>query len=243
MKKQKYQSGFAHLGIITVILAVAVVGLLGFVFYQNFIANAKKDKVVHTNSTLKNDTNKSVKYNTYKDDIFDGVSFKYLSNWSISEPDTPMADDPHWNRSVKIMNEKGQNVAQLILGVSGLGGTCTDDNGNPVLTTFTVLDTTASTVKAKKPVSVVFMVTRSTYSGYEATYGLMNGYDKAGDYNVCMMYNTFESTIPNDYGTYGMSFGNGISSTNHFANIEDAKKYIQSDEYKEIKKMLLSLSY
>lgn len=43
MNKQKYQTGFAHLAILTVILAVGLIGTLGFVYYQNFIQ--KKDGV------------------------------------------------------------------------------------------------------------------------------------------------------------------------------------------------------
>jgi hypothetical protein len=50
VKNTKYQSGSAHL-IIIAILSVALIGALGFVFYQNFIQS--KD------STLKTDTSKT----------------------------------------------------------------------------------------------------------------------------------------------------------------------------------------
>jgi hypothetical protein len=57
VKKQKYQSGFSHLLILTIILGLALVGTLGFVFYQNFIV--KKDdssKTLTTNSNKKSDS-------------------------------------------------------------------------------------------------------------------------------------------------------------------------------------------
>jgi len=52
-KKQK-QSGFSHIMIITIILAVALVGTLGYVFYQNFIQ--KKDTTVSGTSTASKTT-------------------------------------------------------------------------------------------------------------------------------------------------------------------------------------------
>jgi len=46
---KKTQSGFAHVVVLTVILAVALVGTLGFVYWQNFMK--PKDEVVKTNDT------------------------------------------------------------------------------------------------------------------------------------------------------------------------------------------------
>lgn len=54
MKKTNNQSGFAHLIIIVIILAVALVGTLGFVFWQNFVQ--PKTSVTQSNSTNKSST-------------------------------------------------------------------------------------------------------------------------------------------------------------------------------------------
>lgn len=51
MKRQKHQSGFAHLMVITVILGLTVVGLLSYVFWQNFVQS--KDNVAKTDNSSK----------------------------------------------------------------------------------------------------------------------------------------------------------------------------------------------
>lgn len=94
MKKQTKQSGFAHLGIITIILAVALVGTLGYVFYQNFIQN-KDDDVSNVESNKDNNsdsTDNNVKgqdFLTYSDDQF---TFNYpKSVWLTSLEQEPYA--------------------------------------------------------------------------------------------------------------------------------------------------------
>jgi len=52
VKKQNNQSGFAHLGIVVIILTIALIGTLGFVFYQNFIQN--KDNIAKVEDANKN---------------------------------------------------------------------------------------------------------------------------------------------------------------------------------------------
>jgi len=69
--KQQRQSGFAHLIVITVILGLALVGTLGYVYYQNFIQ--KKD-TVSTNQL-------------YSGDLF---SFEYpKTGWTVTEGELP----------------------------------------------------------------------------------------------------------------------------------------------------------
>jgi len=81
--KQKFQSGFAHLMIITVIFGLGLVGTLGLVFYQNFmkpkVNDIKTDSSKTDNSVkpvVKKETNK-----TYSDSRYD---FSYPSSgWSV----------------------------------------------------------------------------------------------------------------------------------------------------------------
>lgn len=81
MKQQK-QSGFAHLMIVTSILALVVVGLLGFVFYQNFIQ--KKDSVLKTDDSSKNANNGS-KTSTDNDNVVTDANKGYLilEDWGV----------------------------------------------------------------------------------------------------------------------------------------------------------------
>ena len=249
MNKHKSQSGFAHLMILTVILGLGLAGALGYTFYQSFANNKDANPVVSKNDANKdaaNETKDTITYKTYTTDKYN-VSFKYPNNWVLGGVTAPFEGDAYLNRSMDIKNSSGEVVATLIIGVNGIGGTCSDDNGNPHMTTFSVLDASPSSVSAKKPVSMSFVVSNSENSskGYAASYGLTDTYVNKTDYQVCMFYNLFESNINagTGYG-YNISFGNGISTGNrYFASLDDAKQYIKGDEYQEIKKMILSLTY
>jgi len=59
MSKTKYQSGFAHIIILTVILALGLIGALGYIYWQNFIQNkSSNSKVVDNSQTDKNKDSK-----------------------------------------------------------------------------------------------------------------------------------------------------------------------------------------
>lgn len=245
MNKQKSQSGFAHLAIV-IILAVALVGTLGFVYWQNFI---QKDTVVSkTPASGKSGDSSSnpatATYKTYTDTVFN-ASFQYPDNWTVGQVNVPLADDPHYNRWVDVKNENGEKIATLTLGVSGLGETC-GGMAESDLPTYAVVDSEPTSVRGKKAVALSFMVSPSKTStgAYNASYGLTDTYTTLGDSHLCLVYDMFESTTVADYGNYSFSFGNGvIFGDKKFASLDDAKQYIASDEYKAIKKMLLSLTY
>lgn len=93
MKQQK-QSGFSHIVIITAILAVGLVGTLGFVFYQNFIQKkATTDTAAttsKTSSTTQSKTTSVTKPGSTADWLnYDNAkysfSIKYPSTWTHRE--------------------------------------------------------------------------------------------------------------------------------------------------------------
>jgi len=76
--------------IITIILAVGLIGTLGFVFWQNFMqpkSNASTTvsatkKSTPSSSTVKS-TGTSTVYNTYKDSKYN-FTFQYPNTWSVT---------------------------------------------------------------------------------------------------------------------------------------------------------------
>lgn len=78
--RQKYQSGFGHLVIITVVLALALVGALGYIFYQNFIQTKNSVSSVKTNNDSKPKTNTGTD-NTSNTDPNKG--YLVLSDWGV----------------------------------------------------------------------------------------------------------------------------------------------------------------
>lgn len=247
MNKKQSQSGSAHL-IVILVLVLALIGALGFVFYQNFISKTDQSKDQESSKTTNGGEIKDVtKYKTFNDETY-GISFQYPETWTLGAVKIPEAETPYYNRSMSVMNENGETMATLVIGVSGLGGACSGAESD--LPSYTVLDSEPSPIKAKNEVAMHFTVHHDENTGkYSAYYGLSDTYTSKGDYaHVCLFYNLF--TSGKSYGEKNfdslVSFGNGVTTYNNgkeFASLEDVNKYLSSDEYTEIKKMLLSLSF
>jgi len=243
MAKNKLQSGFAHIMIITILLAVALVGMLGFVFWQNFMQPK-------TTAGSKNNTNQpatkpaiktepAVTYKTYTTDKYN-ISFQYPSTWSLVE--NSGQDNGYYYRRAEISNETGDKIAGFETGVTGLGGTCGDDTSNfTTLSSDTTKYTSTNYIGAKQPVNLSYTAMASASGGYDIHFGLTDSYTKVGDGKGCA--NTFYYLFDPGLGDYGMSFGTFGIGTKHFTSLDLAKAYMQSNEYKSIQKMILSLTY
>jgi len=243
------QFGFAHLIIITAILAIGLVGTLGFLYYQNFIVKkADETSKTPTDSNKKDseDTGTTVAtvYNTYTTDKYN-ISFKYPSSWSIDEK--KYGDDSFYVRNVEIKNAEGEVVTNFAVGMQ-LGGTCEIGSNYTVIdsteTKFQSYSYTNNGSRITKPASLSFTVIENKGGGYGVHYGLSDQYTVLGTTGkVCR--NTFYYNIhPYIDGINGLSFGDSVTGgLKQFSSIDDAKKYINSDEYNEIKKMILSLNY
>lgn len=119
MNKQKHQSGSVHL-VVVIVLIVALVGALGFIFWRNFI----QDKVINkennetTASIPKTDAPAAVKdvtaeWLTYEGTLFGGYSIKYPSeDWSVQE--TPQTN----HLTIYNMARKASSDVDYWVGVS-----------------------------------------------------------------------------------------------------------------------------
>lgn len=243
MNRNKLQTGSAHI-VVVIILIIAMVGSLGFIFYQNFITKNADKKAESSSGTSKSnsDTNddSEITYKTFTDSKYN-ISFQYPGTWTLGEPEYNRSTDPYYNRTMDVFNENGETVASLAIGVSGLGGTC--DEGYA----YTVLDAEDSSIKAPNKVSFSFAVISDNDGNYFGHFGLTEKYTKVEESVACIatFYYLFDSSVGKDeWGNdIEISFGDGIIQTKKFSSIENAKQYMESDEYKEIKKMILSLSY
>lgn len=254
MKTQKH-SGAAHLIIVTIILAIGLVGAVGYVAWDKLVNEPNSNSVAEDNSLSTNDEKKPIEninndevldpyegWKTYKTDQYN-ISFKYPSDWTVGNPKYINKDYPYVSRSVEIKNIHNDVVANLTLGVSGLGGVCGD-----ILPTYSVLETEAVDIKSQKPVTLSFITMESNrYQGkYDVHYGLTDVYTKKGDFKGCMIYILYNSGITGIKGLendYSINFGTSISSPPTFDSLQDAKEYLKSDEYVKVKKMIKSLTY
>ncbi len=128
MNQRKKQSGFAHLAILTIILGVAVIGLLGNVFWQNFMQPKKTpDSHVSTSSKTKSSSSPKVNEIALDKSITDtsgmNLTLSYPSSWSDTHTPESMTDS--WvTDSIKINSPDGKYTVDLTTHINGVGGAC-----------------------------------------------------------------------------------------------------------------------
>jgi len=82
VKKTQNQSGFAHLMVVTTVLALAVIGLLGFVFWQNFI-QPKTDSAKSGSSTVDDKSKTTPSTNTPAVTTDANKDYLVLDDWGV----------------------------------------------------------------------------------------------------------------------------------------------------------------
>ena len=126
MKIIKNQQGSAHLAAV-VVIAILVLGVLGFVFWQNFI---KADEPVK--DAVKDEPAQSTKLvsATFNPAFGVSTSFEYPSDWKLDRelegpvPIDEMGSKPT-NEVLKITSPSGDySVSYRIDSMGGVGGTC-----------------------------------------------------------------------------------------------------------------------
>lgn len=133
----KKQSGFAHLAIVTVVLAVVVVGLLGYVFWQNFMQpKASTLNASNTsNTTPKTDKNETVPEVVLDSEIVAQTTVKFAMNYpsSWTKTYTQGSESSGVQESFKLTSPSGNISVYFQVGLSGVGGTCDTQDMNYVI--------------------------------------------------------------------------------------------------------------
>lgn len=155
----KYQTGSSHVVIIAV-LALALLGTLGFVFYQNFVAKPAQSANTAGNTAANTSANKAASpSNTPKQVTLkefctevDKLCFKYPENWQVSSTvdQSAKATIGFAGEDVTIKNPSGNAYLYITAGMSGIGGTC-NPNGSPDVTILEAYTTKITGAKLQKP--------------------------------------------------------------------------------------------
>lgn len=228
IKTSSKQSGSAHV-IIIVILVIALLGTLGFFFWKNYLNKDDTKKVDTETSVKKEDAPKPITYKTYQTDTHP-ISFKYPDSWTLENATADNSSGFH--RSVDVKTDDGE-VVRFFTGGQGIGGTCGSENNFK----YDVTDVVPSSLKTPTPTVLSYTVITNKDGSYDAHYGLTsNSFTTLGEGEACMYYYLFSTGDPS-------LMVSGFSGEKHFTNLDDAKKFVSSDEYAAIKKMILSLSY
>ena len=158
------QSGHTLLIIVIVVMSLAILGLLGFVFWQNFVNKPASGSNVTNYTECKAATNSKI-LETFPEQCVtsDGrtfvgpttstteetklasyctkaekLCFDYPSDWKVETVVVDTAEPGASFDKLKISSPDGAMVLQLQTGISGLGGTCPEE----VQTSVYVLDST-----------------------------------------------------------------------------------------------------
>lgn len=142
MKKQRtQQNGSAHV-IIMVVLVVALIGALGYIFYQNFIA--KKDSQSSASTQTSSSSNQSSASASTSAPvakfIAGSIDASFETKLTMQYPDTwkyaqsmsgDVAANSTWLQNITIASPSGKYVVKYTVGAGGgIGGTCNpSENG------------------------------------------------------------------------------------------------------------------
>jgi len=126
VNKQKPQSGFAHLAAIVIII-VALLGTLGFVYWMNFIQPKVSEVKKNNSSVIIPVTKKPVAvdpmadWKTYTNAQY-GFSFKYPADWTVKESPTEKSNKIATpTPTIEAINPNGCDIRIFIYKI-GIGG-------------------------------------------------------------------------------------------------------------------------
>ena len=239
--KTTVDKGSAH-AVVIVILVLALLGTLGFVFWQNFI---KKDDTAKTSDTSKQTSDETAKpadvyagWQTYTSKQH-GISFRYPANWKVDP--TEATTEGYYSLHVAL-TERGKQSARFAIGVNpqGLGGT-----GQP--TTYSVLHSEKIALPASKDTYITFLAVASVSDEGKPTgkYHVMAGitddpayYESKGKVaGYTLIYLTAALKSKDASTLFVTNPGYGDEFNSH----DDVEKYYQSSEYQQTLNILLSI--
>ena len=123
---KRSESGSAHVVIIAV-LAVALIGALGTLFWQN-VTNKPKDTETKVVTSASPTPSKAPSTKTYCAPV-EKLCFDYPSAWKVSSEPVD-AESDGMVESIRVSDEKGQAWLHLETGLTGVGGACGNDDNS-----------------------------------------------------------------------------------------------------------------
>lgn len=122
MSKKQSQSGSIHL-VIFMVLIIALIGALGFIYYQNFMQPEKNDTTNLTTTDTKDAVvllDKSITENVTGDNL----TLDYPNNWILTSQTSLNPDQGISNEKIFITSPDTNIKITFWSGVSGIGGFC-----------------------------------------------------------------------------------------------------------------------
>lgn len=213
-KSQKSQAG-SHLVILTVIITLAFVGALGFIYWQNFLQ--PKDKVNSSSSSAEvvDESVDSIALDKSITETVTGedLTLNYPGTWVVSSNNALLNPDQETSNQKTILTSPDGNVKVTFwTGVDGIGGTC-------------VIDEVGEINKVKT-------YSLPNYSGYKL-YEVISGASSTGYAYSSLVLNASDQITPGStVCNIGLGFFESKNSKTNQLNIKfsDSNAYTSSDE-------------
>lgn len=172
------------------------------------------------------------------------ATFELPASWTVSQ--TPKTINGGFFNTVEVRNSEGKKISTLGLVYDGAGGPVC-----PVPKPFSTLDSVVLDIpqKANKlkesprgPSAFVFRIIQG-----DKVYGsvALTDMDLAPDTTTCALYNSILGPDDVPFAQFGDALwltADGEDAPLTFASVAEAKGYMQTQEYQDIKRMLVSLS-
>ncbi len=174
-------------------------------------------------------------------------SFKYPADWTVEASYPEPAFEDQKAVDIRVNDAKGQTVANLSSGGLGFGSPC----GTPY--PFTALDTAEmnlphDTVTASSEATTPrFQFSAIEYpSGVSASMGIINFINPT---EACQFWNVYASpkSDPHYYVSFADQIKGGVEGASTplvptFANLDEARAFMETDNYKKLKTLFTSLT-
>jgi hypothetical protein len=259
MKRVDYQVGFSHVAVI-IVLVLALLATLGFVFWQNFVRN--DDAQANAETSKANDASSPASSVTTKESclLYEKMCFSHPPSWAYSSKQGEI----DYGDGTVIKTENGtlakkSGALKLFAstGITGIGGTC-DPSQNTGY--FVTLESKEINVPVERSPDEQYLtenlhvvraieVSPDTNS-YTAQVLLSDSTElaKAGRHEPCttMYASLFKQQKEHamSFGTISFGFTDAPSeAAKTYGSYDEAKRAAQSSEYNEAFEILKSARY
>lgn len=253
--KNKNQSGNAH-AMIVIILVIALIGSLGFIFWQNFAKN-ETGKQNQNSQTDKNNRDNNPKTDNNKteielseiaadDTVGTNLAIKYPKTWTMthSEKIEPNINGPVLLKGYKISSPDGKVYINFIVTNIGGGGMCDAEPGREI-TQFE----RSNIPGFKKALFISYSDNSGTFFAGVQNNNSKTQSAKVGDSSCSTVTFGFPSglisEIPNTKAVNaGMQLAIEFDDLQHNGTSESSAKfrqYLDTDNYKTAKSIIESL--
>lgn len=166
MQNNHSQSGSAHV-IVIILLILALLGALGFVFYQNFIVKQASDTQTTNDQSSEDKPEIVTSRLAFNNDIY---ALDHPKNWAVNIKKPTSAEDLDTTRTLTIAGPEKTVEVKVVIAEGGLGGAC-DTNDGLKLRYYNVRQK-AVTKLTKEPLYLVEAMTDYLGGGYKYIIGL-----------------------------------------------------------------------